>query len=75
MKQRIFYIFALLLTTATLAAQTPPDTLDPRYVIDGWRFLANSDPREQDQAELESLILDRDVELVLDCCDEVNNVE
>ena len=34
MKQRIFYIFALLLTTATLAAQTPPDTLDPRYVID-----------------------------------------
>ena len=34
MKQRILYIFALLLTTATLAAQTPPDTLDPRYVID-----------------------------------------
>ena len=29
-----------------------------RYIIDGWRFLANSDPREQDQAELESLILE-----------------
>jgi DNA-binding winged helix-turn-helix (wHTH) protein len=29
-----------------------------RYVIDGWRFLANEDPRERDQAELESLILE-----------------
>ena len=29
-----------------------------RYIIDGWRFLANEDPRERDQAELESLILD-----------------
>ena len=37
-----------------------------RYVIDGWRFLANSDPREQDQAELESLILDNLPELLDD---------
>jgi len=29
-----------------------------RYIIDGWRFLANEDPRERDQAELESLIVD-----------------
>lgn len=29
-----------------------------RYIIDGWRFLANADPRERDQAELESLILE-----------------
>ncbi|MBL8578761.1 MAG: winged helix-turn-helix domain-containing protein [Mesorhizobium sp.] len=32
--------------------------INTRYVIDGWRFLANDDPRERDQAELESLILD-----------------
>ena len=29
-----------------------------RYIIDGWRFLANDDPRERDQAELESLMLE-----------------
>lgn len=29
-----------------------------RYIIDGWRFLANDDPREQDQTELASLVLE-----------------
>lgn len=29
-----------------------------RYIIDGWRFLAHEDPRERDQAELESLIFE-----------------
>ena len=29
-----------------------------RYIIDGWRFLANEDPREHDQAEMESLVLE-----------------
>jgi len=29
-----------------------------RYIIDGWRFLANDDPRERDQAEMESLVLE-----------------
>lgn len=29
-----------------------------RYIIDGWRFLASDDPRERDQAEMESLILE-----------------
>ncbi|MBX3597468.1 MAG: winged helix-turn-helix domain-containing protein [Rhizobiaceae bacterium] len=29
-----------------------------RYITDGWRFLANEDPRESDQAELEELILE-----------------
>lgn len=28
------------------------------YIIDGWRFLANEDPRERDQAAMESLILE-----------------
>lgn len=28
------------------------------YIIDGWRFLANEDPRERDQADMESLILE-----------------
>ncbi len=28
------------------------------YIIDGWRFLANEDPRERDQAHMESLILE-----------------
>ncbi|MDH6231762.1 DNA-binding winged helix-turn-helix (wHTH) protein [Mesorhizobium soli] len=28
------------------------------YIIDGWRFLANEDPRERDQADLEGLILE-----------------
>ncbi|RJG40335.1 winged helix-turn-helix domain-containing protein [Mesorhizobium sp. DCY119] len=28
------------------------------YIIDGWRFLANEDPRERDQAEMESLVLE-----------------
>lgn len=28
------------------------------YIIDGWRFLANEDPRERDQADMEGLILE-----------------
>lgn len=40
-----------------------------RYVIDGWRFLANDDPRERDQAELESLIL----EILPDLLDDPQN--
>lgn len=28
------------------------------YIIDGWRFLANEDPRERDQADMEALILE-----------------
>ncbi|HEY6633324.1 MAG TPA: helix-turn-helix domain-containing protein [Rhizobiaceae bacterium] len=29
-----------------------------RYIIDGWRFLANDDPRQRDQAELGNLVME-----------------